>query len=209
MAILDEDARGEERQEESRLLSEVEAAIRDLKAKKSSGKDNISAELLQHGDTETAKIVHKLCNEILEKHMCNAQWNESILIAIPKKSNSRKCSDYRTISLISHAAKVMLKILQKRVPPRIEEILSESQVGFRPGRSTTEQITNVRLLIEKAKNTGRILYQNFIDFRKAFDRVWHEALWHSMEKANIGTGMTELLRKLYKQARSKVLVGDQ
>ena len=195
MAILDEDAGGKERQEESILLSEEEVAIRDLKAKKSPGKDNISAELLQHGDTETAKIVHKLCNEVLEKRMWPAQWTESILIAIPKKSNSRKCSDYRTISLINHAAKVMLKILQKRMAPRIEEILSESQPGFRPGRSTTEQITIVKLLVEKARNTRRILYQN-IDFRKAFDRVWHEALWHSMEKANIGTGMTELLRKL-------------
>ena len=140
--------------------------------------------------------MQKLCNEILEKRVWPAQLTESILIAIPKKSNSRKCSDYRTISLINHAAKVMLKILQKRMAPRIEEILSESQAGFRPGRSTTEQITNVKLLIEKARNTGRILYQNFIDFRKAFDRVWHEALWHSMEKANIGTGMKELLRKL-------------
>ena len=132
-----------------------------------------------------------------------------MLITIPKKANSRKCSDHRTISLISHASKVMLKIIQKRITPRVEEVLSESQAGFRRGRSTVEQITTLRILNEKARDAGKLIFYNFIDFRKAFDRVWHDALWHTMGKYNIGQGITALVQNLYEGARSKVLVCDE
>ena len=100
-----------------------------------------------------------------------------MLIKIPKKANSRKCSDHWTISLISHASKVLLKIFQKRISPRIEEVLSESQAGFRRGRSTVEQITTVRILNDKARDAGSLIFHNFIDFCKAFDKVWHDALY--------------------------------
>ena len=131
-----------------------------------------------------------------------------MLITIPKKANSRKCSDHRTISLISHASKVLLKIIQKRISPRIEEVHSESQAGFRRGRSIVEQMTTVRILNEKARRSGSLIFHNFIDFYKAFDRVWHDALWHTMGKYNIGEDVTTLIQKLYEKARSKVLVGD-
>ncbi len=102
----------------------------------------------------------------------------------------------------------MLKIIQKRITPRVEEVLSESQAGFRKGRSTVEQITTVRILNEKARNMGSLIFHNFIDFRKVFDRVWHDALWHTMGKYNIGVGITTLIRKLYEKTRSKVSVID-
>ena len=131
-----------------------------------------------------------------------------MLIAIPKKTNSKKCSDYRTISLISHASKVMLKIIQKRVSLRIEEVLSESQAGFRKGRSTVQQMTTLRILNEKAKEIGSMIFHNFIDFKKAFDRVWRKALWHTMGKYNIGEGIKTLIQSLYGDANSKVRIDD-
>ena len=159
---------------------------------------------------ETTEILQKLCNEILKKHEWPTQWTKSILIAIPKKTNSRKYGDFRTITLISHASKVPLKILQRRRAIRIEEVLSESQAGFRHVRSTAGQIPNVRLLNEKTRDAGgTTIYHNFINFRKAFDGVWHKALWHSMQQFNIGIGMTEWLRQLYDQARIKLMVGNQ
>ena len=76
----------------------------------------------------------------------------------------------------------MLKILLNRLQPQTEEIIAEEQAGFRAGRSTTEQIFNLRILCEKHLQHQQNLYHVFIDFKKAFDRVWHEALWATMRK---------------------------
>ncbi len=187
----------------------MENAIKKLKKNKAPGAENITAELLQNGGQATIQIIHKFCNEILKTKQWPNQWTESVLITIPKKANSRKCSDHRTISLISHASKVLLGMIQERLRTRFEEVLSESQAGFRCGRSTLEQVTKLRILNEKARDTGNIIFHNFIDFRKAFDRVWHEALWHTLGKYNIIKGITKLITNLYTEARSKVLVDDQ
>ena len=208
--VLNESVQVEDtREEEEILLTEVKCAIKELKKGKAPGADNIKAEQIQFGGETTAEMLHKLCNTILKAKEWPSQWTESVIITIPKKANSRKCSEHRTISLISHASKVLLKIIQKRITPRIEEVLSESQIGFKKGRSTTEQITTVRILLnEKARDTGNLIFHNFINLLKAFDRVWHCALWHTMKKYNIGEGVTTLIRKLYEKARSKVLVGN-
>ena len=100
------------------------------------------------------------------------------------------CQNYRTISLISHSSKVKLKIILNRLPPQAE-IIAEEQAGFRAGRSTTEQI-HLRILCEKYLQHQQNLYQVFIDFKKAFDRVWHEALWATMRKYNINASIENL-----------------
>ena len=80
----------------------------------------------------------------------------------------------------------MLKIILNRLKPQAEEIIAEEQAGFRSGRSTTEQIFNLRVLSEKFKQHQHEIYHVFVDFKKAFDRVWHEALWATMKKFNMG-----------------------
>jgi len=121
---------------------------------------------------------------------------------------SKKCSEHRTISLISHPSKVLLTIILNRIKPGIEEILDDSQAGFRKDRSTVEQILNLRLLCESQRNHQKNVFHNFIDFKKAFDRVWHEALWHTMAKYNINQGMTRLIQELYENAKTTVMVGN-
>ena len=98
----------------------------------------------------------------------------------------------------------MLKIILNRLKPVAEELLSEEQAGFRPGRSTIEQIFNCRLLIEKHLQHQRELHHNFIDFKKAFDRVWHEGLWQVMRSFNIEEGLVQAIEALYNQASSAV-----
>ena len=85
----------------------------------------------------------------------------------------QQCQNYRTISHISHTGNVMLKIRLNRLKPQAEKIIAEEQAGFRAGRSTTEQIINLRILCEKYLQHQQDLYHVFIDFKKAFDRVWH------------------------------------
>ena len=98
----------------------------------------------------------------------------------PKKGNLQLCQNYRTISLISHRSKVKLKIILNRLQPQAEEIIAEEQAGFRAGRSITEQIFNLRILREKYLQHQQNLYHVFVDFKKAFDRVWHKDLWAAM-----------------------------
>ena len=99
----------------------------------------------------------------------------------------------------------MLKIILNRLQPQAEEIIAEEQAGFRAGRSTTEQIFNLRILCEKYLQHQQSLYHVFIDFKKAFDRVWHEALWATMRKYNINASIIRAIANLYDKAQSAVL----
>ena len=131
------------------LQAEVEEAVRSLKTGKSPGIDNIQAELWKHGGQEMIKALTHICQRIWETKQWPQKWTQSLIIPIPKKGNSRQCQNHRTISLICHASKVLLRIILNRLKSKAEEIISEEQAGFRPRRSTTEQIFNIRLLIEK------------------------------------------------------------
>ncbi|MGL4418375.1 MAG: reverse transcriptase domain-containing protein [Plesiomonas shigelloides] len=191
------------------LAEEVEAAIRSLKGGKSPGVDNVPAELLKLGGEMTTKILTILCQKIWEQKKWPVQWTQSLVIPLPKKGNLKQCENYRTISLISHASKVMLRIILNRLKPFAEELLSEEQAGFRVGRSAVEQIFNCRVLIEKHLQHQRELHHNFIDFKKAFDRVWHVGLWHVMRSFNIEEGLIQMVEALYKNACSAVLLNNQ
>ena len=105
------------------------------------------------------------------------------------------CQNYRTISLITHPSEVMLKIILNRLQPQAEEIIAEEQAGFRAGRSSTDQIFNLRILGEQYLQHQQNLYHVFIDFKKAFDRVRHEALWATMRKYNINASIIWAIEK--------------
>ena len=187
------------------IREEVVHAVKSLKSGKSAGVDNVPAELIQAGGDNMIDILHTLCNRIWKTGQWPKQWTQSLVITIPKKGNLQLCKNYRTISLISHPSKVMLKIILNRLKPMAENIIAEEQAGFRPGRSTIEQIFNLRILMEKYKDHQQDLYHVFIDFKKAFDRVWHEALWNAMHKYNIDANIIYAIENLYKNATSAVL----
>ena len=126
----------------------MEAAVKALKMGKSASVDNIPAELVQAGDA-MIDILTTICNQIWKTGEWPTTWTQSLVITLPKKSNLQLCQNYRTISLISHPSKVMLKIILNRLQPQAEEIMAEEQAGFRAGRKTTEQIFNLRILGEK------------------------------------------------------------
>ena len=130
-------------------------------------------------------ILTSICNKIWKIGEWLTTWTQSLVITLPKKGNLQLCQNYRTISLISHPSNVMLKIILNRLQLQAEEIIAEEQAGFRIGRRTTEQIFNLRILCENYLQHQQNLYHVFIDFKTAFDRVWHEALWATMRKYNI------------------------
>ena len=182
------------------LREEMEAAVKALKMGKSVGVDNIPAELVQAGREAMIDILTTICNKIWKTGEWPTTWTQSPVITLPKKGNLQLCQNYKTISLISHPSKVMLKIILNRLQPQAEE-----QAGFRAGRSTTEQIFNLRILHEKCLQHQQNLYHVFMDFKKAFDRVWHEALWATMRKYNINASIIRGIENLYDKAQSAVL----
>ena len=106
-------------------------------------------------------------------------------IPIPKKGNAKECSNYCTIALISHASKVMLKILQARLQQYMNHELPDVQAGFRKGRGTRDQITNIRWIMEKAREFHKHICFCFIDYAKAFDCVDHNKLWKILKEMGI------------------------
>ena len=104
----------------------------------------------------------------LENSAVAQDWKRSVFILIPKKGNAKECSNYHTISLISHASKVMLKILQARLQQYVNCELPDVQAGFRKGRGTRDQIANICWIIEKAREFQKNIYFCFIDYTKPF-----------------------------------------
>ena len=186
------------------LREEVEIAVASLKKGKSAGVDNIPAELVQAGGETMIDVLTEICNRIWRTGEWPTPWTQSLIITLPKKGNLQLCQNYRTISLISHSSKVMLKVILNRLKPQAEEIIAEEQAGFRAGRSTTEQIFNLRILCEKYLQHQQNLYHVFIDFKKAFGRVWHAALWATMRKYNISANLVRTIEQLYDKATSAV-----
>ena len=118
-------------------------------------------------------------------------------IPIPKKGNTKECSNYRTIARISHTSKVMLKILQARLQQYGNCELPDVQAGFRKGRGTRDQIANICWIMEKAREFQKTIYFCLIDYAKAFDCVDHNKLWKILKEMGIPDHLTCLLRNLY------------
>ena len=110
--------------------------------------------------------------------------------------NYKEFSNYCTIALISHAGKVMLKILQARLLQYVNCELPDVQAGFRKGRRTRDQIANIHWIIKKAQEFHKNIYFCFIDYAKAFDCVDHKKLWKILTEMGITDHLTSLLRNL-------------
>ena len=115
---------------------------------------------------------------------------KSVFILIPKRGNAKECSNYCTIALISHASKVMLKILQARLQQYVNRELPDVQAGFRKGRGTRDQIAHIRWIMEKAREFQKNIYFCFIDYAKAFDCVDHNKLWKILKEMGIPDHLT-------------------
>src|SRR5574340_1018483 len=120
---------------------------------------------------EAVKVLHSICQQIWKTQQWPQDWKRSVFIAISKRGNAKECSNNRTIALISHASKVMLKILQARLQQYVNCELPDVQAGFRKGRGIRDQIANIHWIMEKAREFQKSIYFCFIDYTKAFDCV--------------------------------------
>ena len=143
---------------------------------------DIPIELWKAAGEEGVDILWRICKLIWTKGEWPKDWCRAVFIPIPKKGNLKECSNYRTISLIVHASKVLLKIIKGRIKLHYDREMAEEQAGFVEGKGTREQIVNIRIIIEKCRDQNIPLYMCFIDYAKAFDWASHRKLWDTMEQ---------------------------
>jgi len=191
--------------------------IKELPKGKACGEDAISAELMQSMGENGLEIMTTLINKIYNTGNIPEDLMKSIFVPIQKISRARECNDFRTIALISHAAKVLLQLIKRRITPIIERQLGESQMGFRKGKGTRDAIFQVRMiseriiqmnkeqkLHEKTKKKSKKLYLCFVDYQKAFDRVKHDKLMEIMEKSEVPELERRLIANLYWRQKAAV-----
>ena len=133
------------------LECEVKWAFGSITTNKASGGDGLPDELFQILKDDALKVLHSIRQQIWKAQQWPQDWKKSVFLPIPKKSNDKECSNYGTIALISHASKVILKILQARLQQFMNRELPDDQAGFRKGRGTRDQIANFHWIIEKAR----------------------------------------------------------
>ena len=139
---------------------------------RTSGGDGIPVEQFQIlKKNDAVKAPHSICQQIWKTQQWPQDWKRSLFIPISKKGNPKECSNCHTVALISHAGRVMLKILQARLQQYMNRELPDVQAGFRKGRETRDQIANIHWIIGRAKEFQKNIYFCFIDYAKAFDCV--------------------------------------
>ena len=129
-------------------------------------------------------MLHSICQQTWKTQQWPQDWKRSVFIPFPKKGNAKECSNYRTIALVSHASKAMLKILQARLQWYMNHEIPDVQADFRKGRGIRDQIANIRWIIKKAREFQKNIYFCFIDYTKAFDSVDHKKLENSERDGN-------------------------
>lgn len=189
------------------LREEFDRALKELRHRKAPGPDGIPAEILQALGDKAKDNLYNLINEIYVTGEIPKDFEQTILIPIPKKHRAQRCEDHRTLSLLSHASKIITRIIYHRIERKAEDIISEEQFGFRKGRGTREAILSLRLIIEKSLEIDKLVVIAFIDLEKAFDNVNWKVLFETLRKLKIDYRDRRILYQLYKNQTA--LIGKE
>ena len=179
------------------MKDEVREAMRKMKTGKATGPDGLSIELIEALEEFGIEKVTTLLNEIYDTGQIPVDMSRSIFIALPKKPGATDCELHRTISLMSHVTKLLLRIIMMRVRNKINPEIAEEQCGFVEGKGTTNAIFILRTLIERALQIQKDVYLCFIDYTKAFDRVRHDEIIKELTKLKIDGKDLRIIKNMY------------
>ena len=155
-----------------------------LNSRRAVGPDDIPVEVWKCLGESALKFLTKLYNRTMESERMPEEWRDSVLIPIFKnKGDVQSCSNYRGIKLISHTMKLWERIVEKRL--RSDLKFSNQQYGFMPGKSTTDALFALRVLMEKYREGQKELHCVFVDLEKAYDKVPREEVWYCMRKSGL------------------------
>ena len=186
--------------------AEITRAIGALKTGRAAGEDNLPPDLFVHGGPELVDELRCLYEAIWAKESIPPGWKTAVVIPLFKKGDKASCSNYRGISLLDIALKILEAVIMNRIRPEHELIARENQAGFRPGRGCRDQIFTVRQLLETRYEFRRPTILVFIDFKAAFDSVDRESLWLVGDAFGLPPKILSMLKVLYNETRCVVRV---
>ncbi|CAJ1057678.1 hypothetical protein Bbelb_159660 [Xyrichtys novacula] len=184
--------------------TEIAEAIKSLKNNKTPGPDEVTTELLKHGQEVVVEGLKHLFNRIWHAEEFPANWRRGVIVTLPKKGNLADCNNWRRITLLSIPCKVFCCVLLKCLKDEVDTILREDQAGFREGRSCSERIFTLRNIKEQCQEFQIPLTINYINFKKAFDSIHQESLWHTIQLYCIPPKYVKIIRALYHNSTCRV-----
>jgi hypothetical protein len=187
-------------------LVEVEIVIGKMKCYKSLGTLQIPAELIKSGGGTLYSEIHSLIFSIWNKEELPQQWKESIIVPIYKKGDRAYFNNYRGISLLSTAFKILYNISPARLNPYVNEIIGYHQCGFRRNRSITDQIFYIPQILEKKWAYKGTVHQLFIDFKKGYTSIKREVLYNILPEFGITKKLVRLIKMCLNETYTKVRI---
>lgn len=188
---------------------EVIHAVNLAKNNKATGPDEIPAEIIKLITEDQIEILKDLYNTIYDTGIIPKEWLGSTFITLPKKTNARECSDYRTISLMSHTLKIFLKIIHQRIYRKLEQDISNTQFGFRNAMGTREALFAFNVLAQRCMDVNQPMYVCFLDYNKAFDKVRHNRLLQLLRDKNLDMKDIRIISNLYFNQVASVRIGGE
>jgi hypothetical protein len=188
-------------------LVEAETAIGKLKSYISPGTDQIPANLIKAGGETLRSEINKIIPSIWNKGELPQEWKESISIRIHKKGNKTDCNNYREISHLSTAYKILSNILLATLTPYVNEIIRDHQCGFRRNRSTMDQIFYIRQILQKKRDYNGMVHQLFIEFMKTYDSVKIEFLYSILLEFGVPKTLVRIIKMCLNETYSKARTG--
>ena len=191
------------------LKSEVEAAIKKMKSGKATGPDNIPIEIVTSLEEIGINKTTTLLNSIYSSGNLPEDLKESVFVTLPKTPGATECASHRTISLMSHFTKLLLRILMWRMRKHTRVEISKTQFGFVKDKGTRNAIFTLSMLMERCIEMRQDLYICFIDYSKAFDKVKHDKLFNLLTELDIDGKDLRIIRNLYWDQNATVRVDGE
>jgi sorting nexin-29 len=187
-------------------LQETLGVIRNLKNNGAPGKDSITSELIKYGGRKLWNRIHQLITTIWETKQMPQEWGTAIICPIYKQGDKLECRNYRGISLLNVTCKIFTNLLTRVIEPYVEEILGYYQCGFWKGRSTTDQIFCLRMILERTCEYKIDIHQLYIDYKQAYDTINRAKLVKIMKEFGIPIKLVRLVKMTLANANSKVKI---
>ena len=188
---------------------EIKNAIKMLKNGKAAGGDNIPPEAIKAGGNTLEEVLLNLFNRIWSEEKIPEEWRKGLVIKLPKKGDLSCCKNWRGIVLLNMASKVFCRVILERINTALDGKLREEQAGFRAGRSCTDQIATLRIIVEQSIEWQSSLYIIFIDFEKAFDIISRDVLWRLLPHYGMPDKIATIITVLYEGFSAQVIHNGQ
>ena len=186
-------------------INEIEKAINSMKLNKSPGIDQITSEMLRADARLSAQALHPIFKNIWDNETFPEDWLQGILIKVPKKGDLSICDNWRGIMLLCVPVKVFCTVILNRIKGKIDSTLRRSQAGFRAGRSCTDHINTLRIVIEQINEFQDSLHLVFVDFQKAFDTLRHNNIWEAMTRKGVPEKVINMIKAQYTNFKCRIL----